>query len=175
MEPGSDDHILDVLRAFAGGPVLSVGAAVTVLCGPARIEGVLTNSSDYSEHLGEELSARFRETATAAGDARTREAAAHLAEVYAKERYAATNERRRIRRREIAERLREINMTDDTAEVADLAQEENHLGELTPILLLREARVWGPGYDPQRGPSEVPFIRIRVAAISAWWLGTSGG
>src|SRR5919107_506428 len=113
MDTRSDDHVLDVLRAFAGGPVLSVGVAITVLCGPARIEGVLANSSDYSEHLGEELSATFRETAATAGD------------------------------------------------------------EPTPILLLREARVWGPGYDPQHGSSEVPFVRIRVAAISAWWLGTS--
>jgi hypothetical protein len=171
MDSGSDDHVLDVLRAFAGGPLLSVGVGITVLCGPARVEGVLANSSDYSEHLGEELSRAFRETAAASDDARTREVAAHLAEVYSKERYVATNERRRVRRREIAERLRAINMTDDTAEVADLAQEEDHLGELTPVLLLRDARVWGPG--PLQAPSEVQFVRIRVAAISAWWLGTS--
>jgi uncharacterized Ntn-hydrolase superfamily protein len=171
VEPSGDDHVLDVLRAFAGGPLLSVGIGITVLCGPARIEGVLANTSDYSEHLGEELSRAFSKKAAAAGDARTRKAAAHLAEVYSKDRYVATNERRRVRRREIAERLREINMTDDTAEVADLAQEEDHLGELTPVLLLGDARVWGPGQV--QAPSEVPFVRIRVAAISAWWLGTS--
>ena len=65
-----------------------------------------------------------------------------------------------------------VNPAEDTAEVADLEQEEHHLGELTPILILRDARVWGPGYNPLEDPDEVPFVRIPVAAISAWWLGT---
>jgi hypothetical protein len=79
---------------------------------------------------------------------------------------------RRKRRREIAERLSELDVFENSAEVADLKQEEEHLGELTPILVLSNARVWGPGHDPLQGPIEVPFVRIRVAAISAWWLGT---
>jgi hypothetical protein len=98
--------------------------------------------------------------------------AAHRADVFAKERYAVTNERRRERRRQIAERLRELNASEDTAEVSDLEQEEQHLGELTPILILRDALVWGPGHDPEHGPSEVPFVRLPVRAICAWWLGT---
>jgi hypothetical protein len=77
-------------------------------------------SSDYSEHLGEELSAAFRETAAAARDEQARKAAEHLAEVFGKDRYVATNERRRTRRREIAERLREPDAFEDSAEVADL-------------------------------------------------------
>jgi hypothetical protein len=172
MDPGSDDHVLDVLRAFATGALLSVGTRITVLCGGARIEGVISNSSAYSEHLGEELSAAFRETAAAARDEQAREAAEHLVKVFAKDRYVSTNERRRTRRRQIAERLRELDAFEDSAEVADLEQEEKHLGELTPILVLSNARVWAPGGDPLQGPSEVPFVRIRVAAISAWWLGT---
>ena len=83
-----------------------------------------------------------------------------------------TNERRRARRRQIAERLRELDAREDTAEVSDLEQEEQHLGELTPILILRDARVWGPGHGPVHEPSEVPFVRLRVGAISAWWLGS---
>jgi hypothetical protein len=172
MEPGGDDHVLDVLRGLAGAALLPVGTPITVLCGPARIVGTISDSSAYSEHLGEELSAAFRKTAAAAGDGPTREDAEHLAEVFAKERYAATNERRRVRRREIAQRLRRLDAFEDSAEVADLQQEEDHLGELTPILILSDARVWAPGRDPQQGPSEVPFVRIRVAAISAWWLET---
>ena len=78
---------------------------------------------------------------------------------------AHTNERRRARRRAIAERLRAVNLSEDTAEVADL-EEEQHLGELTPILILRNARVWGPGPDADA----VPFVRSPVTAISAWWL-----
>jgi hypothetical protein len=175
MEPGSDDHVLDVLRGFAGGALSSIGTRITVLCGAARIEGAISNSSAYSEHLGEELSAAFRETAAAARDEQAREAAEHLAEVFAEDRYVATNERRRTRRREIAERLRELDAFEDSAEVADLQHEEEHLGELTPILVLRNARVWAPGHDALHGPSDVPFVRIRVAAISAWWLGTDSG
>jgi hypothetical protein len=175
MDPGSDDHVLDVLRAFAGGALLSIGTRISVLSGAARIEGAISNSSAYSEYLGEELSAAFRESAAAAGDEQAREAAEHLAEVFAKERYVATNERRRTRRREIAERLRELDAFEDSAEAADLEQEEQHLGELTPILVLSKARVWAPGDDPLQGPSEVPFVRIRVAAINAWWLGTGSG
>jgi hypothetical protein len=161
-----DDHVLNVLRSFASGAELSVGLSITVLCGPARIQGVLAGSDAYTEHLGDVLSRAFRETAETADDERVRERAAHLAEVYATDRYVATNERRRARRREIAERLRAVNLTEDTAEVADLEQEEHHLGELTPILILRDARVWGPGPAAET----VPFIRIPVAAISAWWL-----
>jgi hypothetical protein len=175
MDPGGDDHVLDVLRALAAGAVVSVGTPITVLCGPARIEGVVANSSDYSEHLGENLSAVFRETAVAAVDEQTREAARHRAEVYAKDRYAATNERRRARRREIAEQLAELDPIEDSAAISDLEQEESHLGELTPILILSNARVWAPGGDPPEGPSEVPFVRIRVAAINAWWLGPPAG
>lgn len=52
---------------------------------------------------------------------------------------------------------------------------EQHLGELTPILVLSNARVWAPGHDPLQGLGEVPFVRIRVAAINAWWLGTDSG
>src|SRR4051812_47342176 len=169
MDPERDDHVLNVLRSFASGAELSVGLGITVLCGPARIEGVLAGTDAYTEHLGEVLSRAFRETAEAADDERVRDRAAHLAEVYATERYVATNERRRARRREIAERLRAVNLTDDTAEVADLEQEEHHLGELTPILILKDARVWGPGPAAET----VPFVRIPVAAISAWWLETS--
>jgi hypothetical protein len=160
-----------VLRAFAGGPRLSLGTAITVLCGLARIEGSFSNSSDYSAHLGEELSAAFRKTAATAADEHARGAAEHLAEVFAKDRYAATNERRRKRRREIAERLTELDVFEDSAEVSDLMQEEEHLGELTPILVLSNARVWGPGHDP----IEVPFVRVRIGAISAWWLGPGSG
>lgn len=170
MDPGSDDHVLDVLRSFANGALLSVGTAVTVLCGPARIQGVIANSSDYSEHLGEELSAAFR--AAAAGSKQGRDAAEHLAGVFAKERYAATNERRRIRRREIVERLSELDEIENSAEMSDLQHEETHLGELTPILILAGARVWAPGNDRSDEPSEVPFVRIPMSAISAWWLGT---
>lgn len=170
MDP--EDHVLNVLRSFANAAELSVGLSITVLCGPARIEGVIADSADYTEHLGEELSRAFRETAQAADDERARERAAHLAEVYAKDRYVTTNERRRERRRAIAERLRAVNLKEDTAEVADLEHEEQHLGELTPILILRDARVWGPGSNPPQDADEVPFIRIPVAAISAWWLGT---
>jgi hypothetical protein len=128
--------------------------------------------SAYTEHLGEELSMAFREAADAADDEQTREIAAHRAEVFARERYEMTNERRRLRRREIAERLRELDSREDTAEVSDLEQEEQHLGELTPVLILRDARVWAPGHDPVQEPAKVPFVRIRVAAISAWWLET---
>ena len=85
----------------------------------------------------------FREAADAADDEQARELAAHRAEVFARERYVMTNERRRARRRQIAERLRELDTREDTAEVSDLEQEEQHLGELTPILILRDARVWG--------------------------------
>jgi hypothetical protein len=70
-----------------------------------------------------------------------------------------------------AERLREVDATDDTAEVADLEHEEQHLGELTPILILRDALVWGPGSNPLGAADQEPFVRIPVAAISAWWLG----
>jgi hypothetical protein len=170
MGLSSDDHVLDVLRSLAGGALLSVGTGITVLCGPARIEGVIAGHSAYSEHLGEELSAAFRETAAGADNDQARESAEHLAEVYGKDRYVATSERRRTRRQAIANRLRELDAIDDSAEVADLEQEENHLGELTPILILSNARIWGPGHSHQE-PSEVPFVRIRVAAISAWWLG----
>ena len=165
MEPERDDHVLNVLRSFASGAELSVGMRITVLCGPARIDGVIADSDAYTEHLGEQLSRAFRERASADNDER----AAHLAEVYAKDRYVATNERRRVRRRAIAERLRAVNLSEDTAEAADLQAEEQHLGELTPILILRDARVWGPGPDADA----VPFVRIPVAAISAWWLQTS--
>jgi hypothetical protein len=167
----SDDHVLDVLRAFADGALLSVGTRITVLSGGARIEGVISGSSVYSEHLGEALSAAFRETAAGATDERARKAAEHLVEVFAKDRYVATNERRRIRRREIAKRLRELDAFEDSAEVADLEREEGHLGDLTPILVLSNARVWAPGPDSPQGPSEVPFVRIPVAAVGAWWLG----
>jgi hypothetical protein len=146
---------------------------VTVLCGPARIQGVIGDMNAYTEHLGEELSMGFREAARAADEEQARELAAHQADVFARERYIMTNERRAARRRQIAERLRELNAREDTAEVSDLEQEEQHLGELTPILVLRDARVWGPGHDPAQEPPEVPFVRIRVAAISAWWLGTA--
>jgi hypothetical protein len=175
MDPGSDDHVLDILRSLADGPESSVGTSVTVLCGPARIQGVIADMSAYTEHLGGELSMAFREAADAADDEQTRDLAAHRAEVFARERYVMTNERRRVRRRQIAERLRELDAREDTAEVSDLELEEQHLGELTPILILRDARVWGPGQDPVHEPSEVPFVRIRVAAISAWWLGTDAG
>ena len=79
---------------------------------------------------------------------------------------AHTNERRRARRRAIAERLRAVDLSEDTAEVADLEAEEQHLGELPPILILRNARVWGPGPDADA----VPFVRVPVTAVSAWWL-----
>ena len=165
MAPERDDHVLNVLRAFAAGAELSVGMRISVLCGPARIQGVIAGSDAYTEHLGEVLSTAFRERADADDDER----AAHLAEVYAQDRYLATNERRRARRRAIAERLRAVNLSEDTAEVADLEAEEQHLGELTPILILRDARVWGPGPDADA----VTFVRIPVAAISAWWLETA--
>jgi hypothetical protein len=42
----------------------------------------------------------------------------------------------------------------------------------TRTVVLSDARVWAPGRDPLQGPGAVPFVRIRVAAISAWWLGT---
>jgi predicted ArsR family transcriptional regulator len=66
------------------------------------------------------LSTAFRETAAAAGHEQAREAAEHLAEVFSKDRYVATNERRRTRRQAIANRLRELDEVDDSAEVADL-------------------------------------------------------
>jgi hypothetical protein len=53
-----------------------------------------------------------------------------------------------------------------------VAHEEQHLGELTPILVLSNALVGAPGHDPAHGPSEVWSIRIPVAAISAWCRGT---
>jgi len=164
MDPERDDHVLNVLRSFASGAELSVGLGITVLCGPARIQGMIAGTDAYTEHLGEVVSRAFRERANADDDER----AAHLAEVYAKDRYVATNERRRARRRAIAERLRAVNLSEDTADVADLEAEEQHLGGLTPILILRDARVWGPGGDADT----VPFVRIPVAAISAWWLET---
>jgi hypothetical protein len=37
-----------VLRAFAGGALLSVATPITVLCGAARFEGAISNSSAYS-------------------------------------------------------------------------------------------------------------------------------
>jgi hypothetical protein len=96
-----------------------------------------------------------------------------VAELFAKDRYVATNERRRTRRREIAERLRQLDAFEDSAELADLEQEDQHLGELTPILVV--SACGRRGATRCRGPSEVPFVRIRVAAISAWWLGTASG
>ena len=103
---------------------MSVGTSVTVLCGPARIQGAIADMSAYTEHLGEELSMAFHEAAEAADDEQARELAAHRAEVFAREQYVMTNERRRARRRQIAERLRELDAREDTAEISDLEQEE---------------------------------------------------
>jgi hypothetical protein len=150
MDPERDDHVLNVLRSFASGAELSVGLSITVLCGPARIQGVLAGSDAYTEHLGDVLSRAFRETAETAEEERVRDRAAHLAEVYATDRYVATNERRRARRREIAERLRAVNVAEDTADVADLEQEEHHLGELTPILILETHACGAQAPPPNR-------------------------
>ena len=49
MDQGSDDHVLAVLRSLADGPESSVGTGVTVLCGPARIQGVIADMS-ATEH-----------------------------------------------------------------------------------------------------------------------------
>src|SRR3954463_4530609 len=94
---------------------------------PRASKGVIADHSAYSEHLGEELSAAFRETAAVADNDQARESAEHLAGVYGKDRYVAASERRRTRRQAIANRLRELDAIDDSAEVADLEQEENHL------------------------------------------------
>ena len=72
MDASSDDHVLDILRALADGPESSLGTSVTVLCGPARIQGVIADMSAYTEHLGEELSMAFREAADAADDEQAR-------------------------------------------------------------------------------------------------------
>ena len=44
MDPQRDDHVLNVLRSFASGAELSVGMRITILCGPARIQGVIAGS-----------------------------------------------------------------------------------------------------------------------------------
>ena len=165
MDASSDDHVLDILARWLMDPSRLSVRALLCRAGPARIQGVIADMSAYTEHLGEEFNMAFREAADAADDEQARAVAAHRADVFARERYVMTYQRRGARRRQIAERLRELDAGEDTAEVSDLEREEEHLGELTPILILRDARVWGPGDDPAQEPSEVPFVRIQVAAI----------
>jgi hypothetical protein len=169
----STDHMLDALRGLGDGALGSVGLSVTVVAGSARVEGAIAREIDYVEYFYDALGGAARRHAESAEDENERRGAREMADALGREGGAHLIAGKMERRREIAEQLRGMSADDPAAE--ELHEEEERLGRLRAALVLRNARVWGPGYNPLHGPLDVPFVRIPVASIDAWWLGVTDG
>ncbi len=166
----SEDPSLNFLRRIGDNPEASIGVGITVLAGAARVEGYVARRIEFTRYLEETLAEAARARAGAATSDRQREAEEAVAEGFAAGDATARLERNEERHRELAERLRAIDADDDTAD--ELKEELERLQQPGPVLLLKNARVWAPGSTPMSAV-EVPFVRIPVAAVAAWWLGTT--
>lgn len=166
---GGRDRFLEALRRLGDGDVASVGMPVTVIAGAARIEGSIARAVDFAGYVDTEVGAALRRYAESTDDAGQRGAAEALAEKFEGALMRAPIERQMERRVEIGDKLRELSADDPNAD--ELRREGDRLETLGTVVLLRDARVWGPGFNPLQGPTEVPFVRIPVGSISAWWLG----
>lgn len=165
----ASDPLLDGLAAIGDGVVTAVGFPVTLLTSGARIEGSIARPTDFAARFDDDMAAAFRVYAADTEDVNQRRAAEGAAEVFEGRPTHATAVSRDERRRELAEELDDLGSDDPRR--ADLEAEDERLAKRSPMLILKDPRIWTYGYNPLTGPLTPPFVRIAVASVTAWWPG----
>lgn len=166
------DPLLQTLREISFSESFSIELPLTVLVGSARIEGHASLPAKFFEHLREQLPAGIRDSRTfSEAEGSNKAAMAAVAEGLERgmDETVKAIESHQERRRELADRLDSLDEGSDEAKAAQ--DELDKLGKVGPALTIRQARVYGPGYNPLVGPLEPAFVRVMASSIDAWWLG----
>lgn len=160
----TDDQILRLLMQFADDEALSIALPVTVYAGATRAVGQFTSRLAYAEHLDRTLQDAFTKV-TGNGH----EHAGIIAGGFDGKFTSAAQENNN-RRTELNAVLGALAHSGQR--LGTKAQEELDKLDRLDVLILKDAKVWGPGYAALDGPLEVEFFRIPVRSIDGWVLGS---
>ncbi len=153
-----NDPLLSVLISRADDRDGSFSSSITVVAGAACTEGYVGSQRAYARYFDAAMSDGFTRAGEQSDDAEKQAAAKVFADAFKTPMTNVVDERD-ARRGELGEQLAASDVDDSAAR--SLRREYERLNRSGPGLVLRDARVWGPAFNPLEGPLEVPLCGSR--------------
>ncbi len=159
------DPLLNVFARFASSGGVQFSARVTVVADGLRFTGALGDMVEFGKSLDEGLQEGFSHYAEQQSATEAIADAEKVRDAFGGTSIGELSERARQQRTEDEKELERL--LESKQEVPDdLGQRLIRHRAPAPVVLLKDAVIWGPGFmGLQR-----PWVRIRAAQITAWWF-----